>query len=174
MIATDTYTYTYSPSGTQLQSAIDDNPGAVWFIGNEPDRPGPWQDDCYPHIYAQAYHELYHLIKTADPTAQVFAGGIVQATEVRLEYLDLVLSSYEDLYGVSLPTDGWNIHGFILNEVDDSWGAEIPSGVSAPHGEILTIDDNDNFDLFMERIERFRQWMADSGYRGRSPYGPRS
>jgi hypothetical protein len=171
-LSTSTYTYTYSPSGTQLQLAIANNPGAVWLIGNEPDRPGPWQDDCYPHIYAQAYHELYYLIKATDPTAKVFAGGIVQATEIRLQYLDLVLSSYKSLYGESLPTDGWNIHGFVLNEVDCDYaplncsGAEIPSGVSADFGEILTIDDNDNFDLFKERIERFRQWMADRGYRG--------
>jgi hypothetical protein len=168
--------YTYSPSGAQLQTVIANNPGAVWFIGNEPDRPGPWQDDCHPHVYAQAYHELYYLIKAADPTAQVFAGGIVQATEIRLQYLDLVLSSYKSLYGESLPTDGWSIHGFVLNEVDcdydplNCWGAEIPAGVSADFGEILTIDDNDDFDLFKERIERFRQWMADSEYRGLPVY----
>ena len=171
-----TNSYTYTPSGSELQQVIDDNPGADWLIGNEPDRPGPWQDDSLPEVYARAYHELYYLIKTADATARVFAGGIVQATAVRLQYLDSVLSSYQELYGESLPTDGWNIHGFILNEVscdydlDNCWGAEVPSGVDEPHGEILTIDDNDDFELFKERIERFRQWMADRGYRGLPVY----
>lgn len=171
-----TNTYTYTPSGSELQQAIANNPEADWLIGNEPDRPGPWQDDSLPEVYARAYHELYYLIKAADPTARVFAGGIVQATEIRLQYLDLVLSSYQELYGEPLPTDGWNIHGFVLNEVscdydpDNCWGAEVPSGVDEPYGEILSIDDNGNFELFKERIERFRQWMADRGYRGLPVY----
>jgi len=171
-----TDSYSYSPSGSQLKQVIENNPGAVWLIGNEPDRPGPWQDDCLPEIYAQAYHELYYLIKREDPSAKVFAGGIVQATEVRLQYLDLVLESYRDLYGASLPADGWNIHGFILHEMDcdydpdDCWGAEVPSGVDVPYGEILPYDENDNFSLFKERVERFRRWMADRGYRGLPVY----
>lgn len=173
-IGTDSYSY--SPSGSQLQQAIENSPGVAWLIGNEPDRPGPWQDDCLPEVYAKAYHELYYLIKAEDPTAQVFAGGIVQATEVRLQYLDLVLNNYWELYGEPLPADGWNIHGFVLNEVDcdydpyNCWGADVPSGVDAPYGEILTIEDNDSFELFKERIERFRQWMADRGYRGLPVY----
>jgi hypothetical protein len=169
------YSYTYSPSGVQLQQVISDNPSADWLIGNEPDR-RQWQDDLTPDVYARAYHELYYLIKAADPTARIFAGGIVQPTPIRLQYLDLVLSSYQDLYGEPLPTDGWNIHNFILNEVscnydpDNCWGAEIPPGIGAPYGEILAIDDNDNFEIFKERIVRFRQWMANRGYRGLPVY----
>ncbi len=162
--------YTYSPSGTALQNAIAGNPGAAWIIGNEPDRIEV-QDDMEPHVYAAAYHELYHLIKTADPTARIVAGTIVQPTPIRLIYLDMVLQAHIEQFGRPMPVDAWNIHNFILNEVsceyDDSncWGAEVPPGVNANYGEILTIDDNDNMVLYIERIVRFRQWMKDRGYR---------
>ena len=38
-----TDSYTYAPSGIELQQAITNTPGADWLIGNEPDRPGPHQ-----------------------------------------------------------------------------------------------------------------------------------
>ena len=161
--------YTYSPSGTALQNAIAGNPGAIWIIGNEPDRIEV-QDDMEPHVYAAAYHELYHLIKTADPTAKIAAGTIVQPTPVRLTYLDKILVAYLDQFGTPMPVDVWNIHNFILNEVsceyDDSncWGAGIPPGVDVGFGEILGIDDNDNMDLFIQQMVRFRQWMKARGY----------
>ena len=161
--------YTYSPSGSALANAILGNPGVIWIIGNEPDRIDV-QDDMEPHVYAAAYNELYHLIKTADPTARIAAGTIVQPTPVRLLYLDMILSSYVEQFGKPMPVDAWNIHNFILNEVscdyDDTrcWGAEIPPGVNADFGERLTIDDTDNMELFAERIIRFRQWMKNRGY----------
>jgi hypothetical protein len=161
--------YTYNPSGTALQNAIAGNPGAAWIIGNEPDRIDV-QDDMEPHVYAAAYHELYHLIKTADPTARILAGNIVQPTPLRLLYLDMVLQAYIDQFGKPMPVDVWSIHNFILNEVScdynpgNCWGAEIPPGVDADFGEIIDIDDLDNMDLFVERIVRFRQWMKDRGY----------
>lgn len=167
---TGVISYTYTPSGSQLQAAVAGNPGAVWFIGNEPDRPGISQDDMEPAAYASAYHELYYLIKGQDPAARIFAGNIVQATPIRLQYLDLVLANYQTLFGERMPVDGWSIHGFILNEVScdydntNCWGAEVPSGVNANFGEILTVEDNDSITLFIERIQRFRQWMYDRGY----------
>lgn len=167
--------YTYAPSGATLQAAIAGNPGTAWFIGNEPDRRDV-QNDLEPHVYANAYHELYYLIKGADPTARIFAGTIVQPTPIRLQYLDMVLASYQNTHGQPMPVDGWSIHNFILNEVScdhdpsNCWGAEIPPGIDAPHGEILTVDDNDNMTLFIERIENFRQWMADNGYGGLPVY----
>ncbi|MCB8943217.1 MAG: hypothetical protein H6658_05635 [Ardenticatenaceae bacterium] len=162
--------YTYSPSGAALLDAIDGNPGAYWFIGNEPDR-RIYQDDIEPHVYAAAYHELYTTIKTADPTARIFAGTIVQPTPIRLQYLDMILASYEQQNGgASLPADGWSIHNFILNEVscdhdpNNCWGAEIPPGIDAPSGEIIAIEDNDNITMFQDRLVAFRQWMFDNGY----------
>ncbi len=43
---------------------ISDNPGALWIVGNEPDRSG-WQDDTMPDMYAVAYHDVYDFIKEA-------------------------------------------------------------------------------------------------------------
>jgi hypothetical protein len=162
--------YTYSPSDTALLDAIAGNPGAAWIIGNEPDRIDV-QDDMEPHVYAAAYHELYHLIKAADPNARILAGSIVQPTPLRLLYLDMVLQAYIDQFGQPMPVDAWSIHNFILREVSidyaggkDYWGADIPPGIDAEFGELLDVEDMDNMDLFVERIVRFRQWMKNRGY----------
>lgn len=163
--------FTYTPSGAALQNAIANNPGARWLIGNEPDRRTSIQDNVEPHIYAAAYHELYYLIKEADPTARVIAGTIVQPTPLRLRYLDMMLNSYHQTFGEAMPVDGWSIHNFILNEVScahdpgNCWGAEIPPGIDEPFGEIVSVEDNDDFNRFKERVVRFRQWMKDRGYR---------
>lgn len=173
--------FSYSPSGTALMDAIAANPGAEWLIGNEPDRID-FQDDMEPHVYAAAYAEIYNVIKTADPAARIFAGTIVQPTPLRLQYLDMVLASYKQQNGgANMPVDGWSIHNFILNEVScdydpgNCWGADIPPGITANFGEILDIEDNDNIELFKQRIVNFRQWMADNGYSDRpltvSEYG---
>lgn len=164
--------YTYSPSGDALLDVISANSGATWLIGNEPDR-RRWQDNIEPHVYARAYHELYYLIKQADPGSQIAAGGIVQPTPLRLQYLDLVLDSYRSLYGVPMPVDVWNIHAFILRErscdyyPDDCWGAEVPPGIDETQGMLYEIQDNDNLDIFVQHIEWFRQWMARTGYQDR-------
>ena len=164
--------FSYNPSGATLLNVISSNPKADWLIGNEPDRIN-FQDDMEPHVYAAAYAELYNIIKTADPSARIFAGTIVQPTPVRLQYLDLVLDSYKQQNGgAAMPVDGWSIHNFILNEVScdydptNCWGAEIPPGIDDDFGEILSVEDNDNIDLFKQRIVNFRQWMADRGYAG--------
>lgn len=166
--------YQYSPNGAALRSVIAANPAADWIIGNEPDR-RLYQNDLEPQVYAQAFHELYEIIKKEDPQARVFAGGIVQPTPVRLIYLDKVLNSHLEIYGQALQTDGWAIHNFILNEASCEaydgdlqicWGADIPPGVNAVDGLRITVDQNDDFQLFTEQIVRFRQWMKDRGYGG--------
>jgi hypothetical protein len=167
-VGSDDYTYRLTDGGATITEAAAGNPGAMWLIGNEPDR-RDWQDDIEPHVYAVAYHDLYQAIKTADPSARVYAGTIVQPTPIRLQYLDLVLYHYLENYGVPMPVDGWSIHNFILNEVScdyspDCWGAEIPPGIDAPYGEIVAVEDNANIAMFQQRIINFRQWMKARGY----------
>ena len=158
-----------TPSGSALASLVAANPGAWWLVGNEPDC--IYQDSVTPQIYAQVYHDAYAFITGLDPTARVAAGGIVQPTPLRMQYLDLVLSAYASRYGEPLPTDAWSIHSFILREAscaaypDSCWGAEIPPGISASHGRLYTLDDIDRLDIFQDRIVQFRQWMRDRGYR---------
>lgn len=153
-------------SAQQINAAITANPGAKWLIGNEPDR-RTYQDDLEAHVYATAYHDLYYLIKSIDPTAQIIAGTIVQPTPVRLLYLDMVLDSYRRQYGNGMPVDAWSIHNFIIDEVGQ-YGAELPPGIDNFVGEHVELKDHDNMDIFKERIIRFRTWMKARGY-GNTP-----
>ncbi len=150
-----------------LGSIVDNHPGAIWLIGNEPDRKF-WQDERLPEQYAHDYHDLYEFIKGRDPTAQIAAGNIVQPTPIRLAYLDRVLAEYQQAYGQSMPVDVWAIHNMILNERPDQWGAEIPPGMelSATLALTVPIQGNDNVFTFTQQIWAFRQWMADRGYQG--------
>ena len=148
---------------SQYESLVDSNPGAIWLIGNEPDC--IWQDDVLPVDYARVYHGFYTMIKNRDQTGRVAAGGIVQPTPLRLEYLDKVLAAYKAEYGKDMPVDLWHIHNAILNEERGGWGAEIPPGSNAQKGEVRTIDDNDNMAMFKDQIWAFRRWMARHGYR---------
>ena len=171
--------YTASPTGTTLLAKIAAQPGGLWFIGNEPDC--TLMDDMISTWYARAYHDLYHIIKTADPTAQVAAGNIVQPTPQRLAYLDLVVAAYLSTYDEPLPADAWVIHSYILcekcypyNDVIPpepfAWGAcwvpDWPSrGASEPLATFYSVYDHWDMDIFAERIIDFRQWMVDNGYR---------
>ena len=167
--------FTSSPSGAALDAAVAAQPGADWIIGNEPDR-RYYQNDLVPRAYARAFHDVAQQIRAKDPTARLFAGAIVQPTPLRLQYLDLVLANYRELYGTALPADGWAIHNFILNERSCShyndpyicWGADIPPGISATDGLVIELDElqkTADVNFFKEQVVRFRQWMADNGYR---------
>jgi len=100
------------PNWASLAAAIAANRGSWWLISNEPDR----QDVCHPRVYAARYHDIYAFIKGHDPTAMVAPGGIVQATPLRLRYLDDVIREYRALYGQKPPADAWHIHEQILRE----------------------------------------------------------
>jgi hypothetical protein len=173
---TDGWDFKTGQSWTALTNAINANPGATWLIGNEPD--SPFQDDMVPGSYTRAYHDLYGFIKAQDPTAQVGIGGIVQPTPLRLAYLDTVWDTYYQVYSETMPVDLWNIHSFVLRETSVEpdpepcgpdtvpvWGAYIPPGTVAQTGELYCIRDQDNLDIFWQRIRLFRQWMADKGER---------
>jgi hypothetical protein len=149
----------------KLGPFVDAHPGSVWLVGNEPDH--IYQDNALPEQYAYLYHDLYSFIKDRDPTSLVAAGGIVQATPLRLEWLDRVLEAYRQSYGSEMPVDIWQIHNAIVNEKRGEWGAGIPPGIDAEEGRMLSPDDNDNMDIFRQQILDFRQWMSDNGYRDR-------
>jgi len=170
--------YTASPTGTTLLTAIANQPGATWFIGNEPDCNA--MDNMRSEWYARAYHDMYYLIKTADPTAKIAAGNIVQPTPMRLVYLNRVLAEYQTRYGEPLPADMWSIHSYILCETcypqkapgePFAWGAcYVPDWPSqsqskAAGGTFYSVYDHWDIDIFTARIETFRQWMYDNGYR---------
>jgi hypothetical protein len=159
----------YVPSQQAIEDYAAAHPGILWIIGNEPD--APLQDCITPHRYAELYHELYGIIKSADPTAQVAIAGVVQGTPLRLRYLDMILEEYDTLYGGMIPVDVWNVHGFVLREKrywPDNWGCQIPCGIyDVDVGMLYEIDDHDNLIIFKQHIVAFRQWMKDHGQRNK-------
>ncbi len=164
----------YSPSQEEIEKYALAQPGTLWLIGNEPD--APVQDCVTPEAYAPLYHELYGIIKGADPSAKVAVAGVVQATPLRLQYLDKILQEYQTRYGEKIPVDVWNVHGFILLEDRHSWGCQIPCGIDdVDKGMQYAIDDHDNMTIFHQQILDFRRWMKDHDERNKplivSEYG---
>jgi len=185
--------YSVSPPLTEegLGNLVSANPGALWLIGNEPDRgPNPGsdctnrvQDDTYPEVYAEAYYEVYHFIKQRDPAAQLGIAALVEVTPGRLQYLDKVWQAYLQKYGVPIPVDVWNMHLYILPEVE--WDGR-PNGIANvalgtdpalgirngccdwrncldPRDNIYCYSEHDNLTVFADQIVRMRQWMKNHG-----------
>jgi hypothetical protein len=177
------YTLVSPTSNAALVSAVNANKGALWLIGNEPDRVF-WQDDIFPDIYAKAYHELYYLIKNSDPTAKIGIAGLVQVTPGRLQYLDIVWDSYIQRYGAAIPVDVWNMHVYILPEArinDHGQLVGSRAGIALgtdPALAILESDgtpnqcglsnvycnaQHDDMSIFMSQVVAMRNWMKNKG-----------
>jgi len=148
-------------------------PGSAWLVGNEPDNTytfdGVGQDNLAPEVYAERYQAVYAAIKAADPQARVGMGGIVQPTPVRLEYLDRVLTAYQDRYGSPPPADFWFVHAFVLNEAPGEWGAGLPvDAVVRPYQaapEVIAPEEVDSLAIFARRLVAMRAWLAAHGQR---------
>jgi hypothetical protein len=159
-----------------LQLVIQNNLGATWFIGNEPEEKRA-QGNRTPQEYAQIYHLLYDFIKAEDETAQVVVGGVVQASTLRMKWLDAVLAYYQDTFEMPMPMDAWSIHEQILPEIDGLWGSEVPKGIVDDENEGLDLSfaDNASVPLFIEQVTNFRRWMKRNGYQDKpliiSEYG---
>lgn len=138
-------------------------PGEIWIIGNEPDV--RWQDGVTAETYAERYHEAYTKIKGVDPTAQLAIAGVAAGTDLRLRYLDRVLEVYEATYGEPMQVDVWTVHAYVLPEVRDSWGVDIPPGLPDDQGDVYEIADHDDLDIFTDQLINFRRWMAERGFR---------
>lgn len=192
-------TYTISPALTDagLGAQIDNNPGALWIVGNEVDRgPDPGetesvQGDTYPGVYARAYNEVYNYIKQRDPSALVSVSALVQVTPGRLQYLDIMYETYIDSFGRPMPVDVWNMHLYILPEVEpdgspngianvalgtdpalgisSSYDPDGPGGPlglkdSCPLDDVYCFAEHDSIEVFEEQVVAMRQWMRDHGY----------
>ncbi|MCX6043599.1 MAG: hypothetical protein NT075_00690 [Chloroflexi bacterium] len=175
--------YNFTPDQATIQAIAQANPGSIWLIGNEMDRLDfnactlyegnvcknfipLGQDEISPNAYALAYHDLYTIVKAADPTARVAIGGLIQPTPLRLQWLTIAWDTYHSTYNEDMPVDIWNIHNFILREVKGEYGAEVPPGLpkNPTKGE-YTKDDWTHIDhtIFDKQIRAMRQWMKDRG-----------
>jgi hypothetical protein len=163
------HSYQMKPSLADIGGIAQAQPGSLWLIGNEMDR-RDWhlggQDEMLPELYATAYHDIHTAIKAADPTAQVAIGGLIQATPLRLAWLDRMWASYAAQYSADMPVDVWNIHNFILREEFQRYGADIPPGFATDDAR-ATVYENDwshiDLALFDQQIRAFRGWMAARG-----------
>ena len=183
--------YSVIPSLTEggLGNLLAANPGALWTVGNEPDRgPDPGetdggQDDTYPEVYATAYGDIYQFIKQRDPTAQVAVAGLVEVTPGRLQYLDKVWEAYKQHFGVTMPVDVWNMHLYILPEAhvngqpngvaNVALGTDLALAIRESGGDpsqcadsdVYCWAEHDDMSVFAEQVVAMRQWMKDHGQR---------
>jgi hypothetical protein len=185
------YTYTIQPNLGTIAALAQNSAlqGSLWIVGNEPERidfpcsngGACGQNESLPEVYADIYHVVYQTIKANDPTAQVAIGGVVEVTPLRLKYLERVLNAYRAHYGDTMPVDVWNIHTYPVREVHDplslsnSWGAEIPAGLTETIGIDYPLSANYSLTVFAQEIVTFRQWMLVHGQRNKplilSEYG---
>jgi hypothetical protein len=166
---------------------VTNNPGRLWLVGNEVERgPDPGQThggqgDMFAPMYARAYHEVYHFIKSRDPTAQVAISGLVQVTPGRLQYLDQVWDSYLQQFGTTIPVDVWNMHIYVLPEAQPNGQpngiASIALGTnpalakreSANNAANCSFDDvycyahHDSMSHFIDQVVAMRTWMKQKG-----------
>ena len=154
---------TYRPELGVLQNLARRQPGRLWLVGNEPDV--IWQGNSTPQQYAEAYHDVYRLLKDADPTCHVAIGAISQVTPLRLRYLEAVLAAHRETYGWAMPVDVWNIHLAILREERGTWGVDLPPGMPDDTGLLYEVQDNANIEILKEQVLTFRRWMARQGFR---------
>ena len=181
-------TYVVTPaldfSEDGLGTAVINNPGHIWIVGNEPDVDNLAQDSMMPQMYAQAYYDIYHYIKGLDATAQIANGGLSMITPGRLQYLDIVWDTYQTLYGQPMPVDVWNMHLYILSEIrpwdggysdgkialgtDPAIAIKAPYAGQPPATECAKADvycraEHDDIDIFMQQVQYMRQWMKNHG-----------
>lgn len=172
------YAYALDPSLDEIARNARANPGSMWLIGNEIDRrdwPGGHQDEILPEVYAVAYHEIYHRIKQADPSAQVAIGAVIQMTDLRRRYLDKVWAAYQERYNATMPVDLFNVHNFIGSEMCRServngrqqlvcYNMGVPPGETVMAGAYMGEDwRHTDHAAFDQQIRRMRQWMKEHG-----------
>lgn len=176
-------TYTIQPALTNgdLGTLIDQNPGALWLVGNEPDVSAV-QDDTFPDVYARAYHEVYEYIKQRDATAQLGIAGLSMMTPGRLQYLDIAWQTYLQEYHTIMPIDVWNFHLYVLPErrwgTNENSDGKIALGTDAalakydsdwgnpalcPLEEVHCRAEHSEVELFMEQVVALRSWMKTHG-----------
>lgn len=175
--------YSFYPPLTNngLGQIIDNNPGQLWLVGNEPDVIAV-QDDTYPAVYARAYHDAYHFIKQRDPSAQVGVAGLSMMTPGRLQYLTIMYDTYSAEYGTAMPVDVWNFHLYILSEIRPWDGGDGDGKVAlgtdpalakkaatnqdpalCPQEDVYCRAEHDSMVIFEQQVINIRTWMRDRG-----------
>lgn len=179
-------TYTVTPPLTMGKDGLGPlllaYPRSVWLAGNEPDVDNSAQDRIHPDLYAKAYHEVYNFIKQVDPEAQVAVAGLSMMTPGRLQYLDIVWDTYVTEFGKPMPVDVWNMHLYILAEINPATGAYADGKVAlgtdpslakksplgsyneqCPRDDVYCRAEHDDIGIFIEQLVAMRSWMKNHG-----------
>jgi hypothetical protein len=185
--------YTIDPPLTMesggLGALLDLYPASTWLAGNEPDVDNSAQDRIYPELYAEGYHEVYTYIKQHDPEAQVAIAGLSMMTPGRLQYLDKVWNAYANKYGEPMPVDVWNMHLYILAEINpqtgeyadgkvalgtdpslakkEAVGSQAEQQKQCPSNDVYCRAEHDDMSIFKEQIVAMRNWMKAHGQQNR-------
>ena len=64
-----------------------------------------------------------------------------------------------------MEVEAWGIHNQILQEDLEGWGCGVPPGSDVNQGQLYSVWDNANLDIFRQHIVAFRTWMRDRGER---------
>jgi len=150
----------WPPDWAAVQNAVNRNRGATWIIGNEPE--GVYgQGNRTPAEYAVIYHDAYTRIKNWDHDARIAIGGVIEPTPLRLRWIEETMAAHQNLYGVPMEVDVWNIHVQILQEKAGEWGAEIPAGITPNPGEAreYNLSECASVPIFETLVIEFRTWM---------------
>lgn len=111
------------------------NPGSYWLIWNEPDY---WQQSNIPiDVAARIYKPLREAIKSADPTAKLIIGGMMDHNHW-IDWARTFRNSYKDQYGAFPQYEGW-------------------------HGHMYTCGRNYNKETWRSTITGFRTWINANG-----------
>jgi hypothetical protein len=175
-------------SNNSLGFLVERRPGRIWIVGNEVERGpnpsdgAPGQGDTMPQMYARIYHDVYHYIKSWDPTALVTPSALVEFTPGRAQYLSIVYDTYKSVYGKQMPVDLWNMHLYILPELkadgspndiatvalgtDPALGIYESGGdkTKCSRSDVYCMAEHDDPSVFAEQVVLMRQWMKDHGY----------
>lgn len=172
-----------SPGGglPMIRTRVLANPGSLWIVGNEPDTFA--QDGLTAEVYARGYHDVYHTIKRADPTARVANAALVSGTPNRIEYMEQIYQAYQRLYGTPWPVDVWTMHSYILPEMGPNgephqfWKPAIgtsgangmrestfrPQDCQNPNDNRYCYAEHDSVEIVESHIRNIRNWMASKG-----------
>ncbi len=123
---------------SELPGLVAANHSAYWEVGNEPDTTYENQDNLTPETYADRFYAIATQIRSLDATAKIGFGTVVQATPIRLHYLDRawqrLITDAGSQAAASGLIDFWNVHAFILNEWPGEWGTGVPQGFTCESG----------------------------------------
>ena len=153
------------PSQQQIQSIVQQAPGAVWYILGEPNR--QWTVSQV----LSGLHDLYETIKAADPTAKITSPSILNWDFTCIGcggytrgdvWLNDFINTYETQYGEKPPIDVWAIDTYPIDW--ENTPNNSPSKPALYNGEFVP-----HWYIVTQQLEGLRQYLDTLGEYGNKP-----